>query len=474
MTTALGMLLPHVGRWRSLTILTDTWAPMDAALALLNTEVDASDAPLLESLSLMRCNEFASYDDFHPAHMRDSNNRMPFRRNLLLAGDENPLPRLRSLNLTGVHVDWDALPSLLARQPTPSPSSHGVQSLDLKYHSRDVRPCTCAFRDLLRACPDLRSLSVVMSGPFMDIEDEGNRPVVHLPHLEQLYLGYATSHDACHLLRILNAPNLTTLTLEDATHPASPFDTDAQAILQYLGTSTVVADDESTTTTHSAPAGTSSNQHPLTPFPRLQDITLAGVKAAPDAFSLFFRAHPLLQHLEMSHVPHYAARGLLPSTDATVPCPLLRTLCVRGGHPDVEFISYVLPQQRAEKGARQLREVEVHVDPDAQSEYAGSVRDDDSSVDSCEEEDEEDEVMSDHRAFIDHDSSSPVELALDCSGEWGTAVRVIRSPSTVLKVDELDMDCDYAAADPYALGGAFNDPDFDEYYAGRRLWTAAG
>ena len=472
MNSAFKMLLPHLQRWRSLTVLTDTWEQMHTALARLSS-YDAWDAPQLESLTLMRCNEFASYTDFHPAHKRDSQ-WLPLGRSIILEGQGKPLPlpRLRSLNLTGVHLHWQSLPLLLTPQGTSSPPSLGLQSLVFKYHPRDVRPSTNAFCDILRACPDLRSLSVVVSGPFPDVEDEvAAFLAVPLPHLEHLHLGYTTAHHACHLLRLLCAPNLKSLSLEDATHLANPFEPDAKAILYYLSTGILVI------TAHPDPSNplydmhSFDNIHP--PFPRLQDVKMVGVKAPGDAFSLFFRAHSQLQNLDMSRSSTDACRSLLPqpSTSAPtdppntfIPCPLLHKLCVRGAYLDIDFIA-ALPAERAEKGCRRLRHVAVYVDPDLASEGSGSVWDDDESSDGAEEDDDDDEVLSD-RDPVDHDM-----VALDCSSRWGTAVRVYRSPK--LKVDELDMDCDYAAGDPYAPGGAFNDPEFDEYYSRRQLWPAA-
>ena len=77
----LNILLPHVRRFRSLAILTDRWAPMHTALDCLSMEMPSfvsapqplpSSLPLLETLVLMRCNEFVSYHaEFSPTDRKD-------------------------------------------------------------------------------------------------------------------------------------------------------------------------------------------------------------------------------------------------------------------------------------------------------------------------------------------------------------------------------------------------------------------
>jgi hypothetical protein len=65
-------LLPHLSRWRSIDILTDTWAPMYVALHQINTNITSFGTPLLESLTLMRCKDVVSYSpQFQPREMKD-------------------------------------------------------------------------------------------------------------------------------------------------------------------------------------------------------------------------------------------------------------------------------------------------------------------------------------------------------------------------------------------------------------------
>ena len=61
MNAFISLLLPHITRWKSLTILTDTWAPLHAALTSINPYLSAFGAPQPESRTPMRCNDFVSY-----------------------------------------------------------------------------------------------------------------------------------------------------------------------------------------------------------------------------------------------------------------------------------------------------------------------------------------------------------------------------------------------------------------------------
>ncbi|KAJ3487901.1 hypothetical protein NLJ89_g11668 [Agrocybe chaxingu] len=151
MSKVIALLLPHLSRWKSLTILTDTWAPMHAALTAMNPSVAQTGAPQLQSLVLMRCNDFVSFTDrFQPENLKDTG--------FLSRGSEETadmLPHLKHLTLAGVHVDWDALAS----------SSADLTFLQLSSHASNVRPTVEQFHRLLQANPNLRELCLSGSGP---------------------------------------------------------------------------------------------------------------------------------------------------------------------------------------------------------------------------------------------------------------------------------------------------------------------
>ncbi len=137
----LHLLLPHIQQWRSLDILTDIWAPMFAALDKINPLIMSYSAPRLESLTLSRCNEYASFSpEFYPSEMKDST---LFSFDECVASPENLgdlIPSLRHLKLQGVHVEWTVL--------------------ELNYHSRDVCPSLEVFHQLLGSSSRLESLAV--------------------------------------------------------------------------------------------------------------------------------------------------------------------------------------------------------------------------------------------------------------------------------------------------------------------------
>lgn len=244
MKTVLDLLLPHLSRWRSLSILTDTWAPMHAALKSLNAPITQHGAPLLESLTLMRCNDFVSFvPEFQPASLKSpyflSNPKGPSS-----GSSSNILPRLRHLSLRGVHVDWTSLSIAL------SASDAGLHSMELGSHCLDVRPTASEFRHLLASSPSLKKLIVSGSGPSdpshvthsstarkrSESSESSSSVSVTLPKLADLTFGYRTLSDAHCLLQMIDAENLMSLTVEDATHPADPDELDAGSILTYLGT----------------------------------------------------------------------------------------------------------------------------------------------------------------------------------------------------------------------------------------------
>ena len=87
-------LEPSHPRWRSLTVLTDTWAPMHAFLPYSTMP---TPPPELEQLSLNRCNVFAGLPDVPPPMLSDP---------VELFDGNTFLPKLRHVTLAGVRVDY--------------------------------------------------------------------------------------------------------------------------------------------------------------------------------------------------------------------------------------------------------------------------------------------------------------------------------------------------------------------------------
>lgn len=234
--TVCSLLLPHLSRWRSLNILTDTWKPMQTALQSINPSILRFGAPQLESLTLMRCNDFVSFfPEFEPKSLKDPS----FLSNT--SGSSSPhspniLPRLRYLSLRGVHVDWSSLGSALSSSKT------GLYSLELCSHCADVRPSLSELHHILSCNPRLRNLVISGSGPSFPTDIDEVVDIIHhefdgvlLPNLSTFTLGYRSGLEGQTVLQLVKAPTLKTLVLEEATYPADPEDIDAGSLLTYIG-----------------------------------------------------------------------------------------------------------------------------------------------------------------------------------------------------------------------------------------------
>ncbi|KAF8806737.1 hypothetical protein BYT27DRAFT_7190385 [Phlegmacium glaucopus] len=471
MNTVLALLLPHLSRWKTLSILTDCWAPMYTALNAINPFITRFGAPLLESLSLMRCNDLISFSpQFQPQQLRDpaflkTNDTRPDSEH-----HPNILPSLKYLSLQGVHVDWDTLSDSLSTSET------GLTSLELAWHSNDVRPSSDQFHKLLSSNSGLRNLILSGSGPSIP---EGDNTVVHhhhhhdyvpvhLPHLRNITVGYRSAVEGRMALELLDAPNAKELTLEDATYAGDPEVVDAGTLLSYIGTrqlgeahqnhhritayelseyqqsGSVVDKAPCTSCTHvknNAAAAAESRAA----FPLLENVTLRGVKSCSQPLRVFFGALPNLRHLELTRMSMQAIHVLLPSGQTTTttncPCPQLGSLCIRGFEQldmqDIDFIVGGLAIQRQNKGACEIREVDIHVE--------SSSYDDDVKM-TC---------------VVPHFGSPnmKVNIISGCSedgggdGDW--------DEDEQQGVDDDDV----VVVDPFAPGGAFNDPLFDACYS---------
>ncbi|KAI0653872.1 hypothetical protein C8Q70DRAFT_1048290 [Cubamyces menziesii] len=279
----LNILLPQVTRIRSLVILTDRWAPMQTALECLSFQtpalVSAPDPlpfslPFLESLVLMRCNEFVSYH--HRFSPREQQNPacLPFRGLLTASGPGKRdsaalLPGLRRLVLSGVHLDWTSLPYLL---PTPRGSDDiGLQHLELSYHSAEVRPNEQQLRGILQKCQNLRTLAV------RDV-----RPIA-LPSLKTLELGYYDVQPAVALLGMVDLGAVEDVALE-SSYPGRDETLDGEPLLLAC----------------SAVTSTASPRCGQPVFPRVKSVALRRVDASAETFEAFYSALPSLRELSIA------------------------------------------------------------------------------------------------------------------------------------------------------------------------------
>jgi len=417
MDTVFALLLPHLSRWKSLSILTDCWAPMYTALTVINPFITRFGAPLLESLSLMRCNDLISFAPrFQPHQLKEPAFLKSGTRETHpdIEWCPNMLPSLKHLSLRGVHVDWDALGDSLSTIPEDA-----------------VAASTVLHHDHVPA---------------------------HLPHLRNITVGYRTAMEGRVALELIDAPNVKELSLEDASYAGDPDVANAGPLLSYIGTrqfgaahqnhriiayeavgyqaAALVTDKASCTDVNKATESRAA-------FPLLERVTLRGVRTCSEPLRLFLGALSNLQHLELTRMSMQAMQALLPSDPIThddgysagtkCPCPQLRSLCIRGFEQldvrDADFIVGGLAAERQNKGACELREVDIHVD--ATQEMMACV------------------------------------LPLPLVGSPNMKVNIIVNDSSSDEEEEEDYEDgqDIMGLDPYELGGAFNDPLFDAYYS---------
>jgi len=253
-------------RWRSLTVLTDTWAPMHTFLAYSTM---FSSLPKLEQLSLNRCNAFAGLPDAPDPVPSDS---------VELFGGNAHLPNLRHVALAGVHVNYSCT------------GFRDLLSLDLRHQPRKVSPTIRQLRQLLHASPGLQSLSLVALNSHSDEIGQDDGPAVSLTHLTGLTLGWWFVEDAVELLDALRFPVVENLALEDIAPTLVQHDFIARDSTPILDTLVKMGN---------RPHDTASS----TSFPSsLRRLTINGVLLRPAAFSQFIPFLANLEELELKSV----------------------------------------------------------------------------------------------------------------------------------------------------------------------------
>ncbi|THU88343.1 hypothetical protein K435DRAFT_782082 [Dendrothele bispora CBS 962.96] len=229
MKVLLSLLIPHAARWKSFELRTDTWEPIHTFLSTTSTQV--TPTPLLQSLTLTRCNEYfvGRGQIFLPV---ESKQPIP-----LFGGMS--LQNLRQVSLAGVHVDW-----------TKS-SLRNLRKLEFKYHAYEVMPSLQEFVDILSSCPDLDTLSILGWGPRLDGQNRSGNPnlsnlttpsttnPIVLEKLVTFSFGFVDVQYGLNLLSLFRLPSLKDFHLEDLMASADPDGSgpsDASPILDWLAT----------------------------------------------------------------------------------------------------------------------------------------------------------------------------------------------------------------------------------------------
>ncbi|TFK40561.1 hypothetical protein BDQ12DRAFT_647608 [Crucibulum laeve] len=185
------IIIPHVAQWRSFEISATLYNIMHALLQRLSK---AGPAPLLETFQLYHYEECDDYGVFEPAELGESFKIF-----------DGQAPKLEQVALWGVHLNWDASLSIL----------RGLYDLELAYHAKNVRPSWETFTTMLKNNPELRVLSLCMSGPAGEgTDEEWGRDPLEIPSVKELVLCYHEPEYAVALVQHLDLPNLQALTLD--------------------------------------------------------------------------------------------------------------------------------------------------------------------------------------------------------------------------------------------------------------------
>lgn len=200
----MSLLVPHISRWGSVEVGVACYKHMFVFLSAVS-DPSIAGAPQLEALQLYHHEDAESLTAFaHPDLVQH------FK---LFGG---VAPRLKSIALWGVHVDWC--------QEWLSCGSN-ILDLELAYHTDDVRPSWTQLAGILCGAPKLETLSLCSSGPLgapHDWHPEGSSGsysdhytgVIELRSLISLVLAFHSPVYVSGLLRRLSFPALKTLTLD--------------------------------------------------------------------------------------------------------------------------------------------------------------------------------------------------------------------------------------------------------------------
>ncbi|KAI0345790.1 hypothetical protein BDW22DRAFT_1353385 [Trametopsis cervina] len=209
----LEMIAPHISHWHSFEVMVSHYLLMQLVLETLASASEG--APLLEVLLL-----------YHYEDGPDDMNTATFQPATLKVQDfvlfNNRAPKLAHVALWGVHLNWGKSTFL-----------SGLHELELAYHAPDVRPSYQEFLSILKASPELVTLTLCESGPSggpvewlasvtNDSMDAGQSAsnsdspttTYTLSSLRNLVLAYLPANYITQLLERLPMPSLTSLALD--------------------------------------------------------------------------------------------------------------------------------------------------------------------------------------------------------------------------------------------------------------------
>ena len=191
----LDLIEPEVSHWGELNFHVSTYGYVQTLLSRLHK---LPSAPLLKIFHVYHHEET---DDLEFFSGDDKTGYLPFH---------GIAPLLESAIFWGIHIDWDNSLQFL----------QGLSELELSFHAKDVRPSYNTFTQIIRNSPDLRSLSLSLSGPALPtgarFDDEGQwgPEPFEITSVDHLTLQYYEPQTASALIQHFYFPNVRCLTLD--------------------------------------------------------------------------------------------------------------------------------------------------------------------------------------------------------------------------------------------------------------------
>lgn len=174
------MIAPHVHRWKGFELKADYY---EIIWYWLQELAKINSASCLESFEIFCHEDWQSSEEFRPVRFRDS-----------VSVFSGGTPRIKAIELWGVHFDWDAVTFL-----------HGLRTLRLAWHARDVGMTAAQFVRTLVGCPELRELSLQHSGP---LKESWPKTSITLEHLTALELAYLELDITINIIKYIKFPML--------------------------------------------------------------------------------------------------------------------------------------------------------------------------------------------------------------------------------------------------------------------------
>ncbi|KAF9482966.1 hypothetical protein BDN70DRAFT_828342 [Pholiota conissans] len=298
MEPVMRLLLVHVARWWRFELLTDTWSPIFTFLWYTRR---VQDMPMLENLSLSRCNLYfaARGHIFQPIALRQP---IPLFGGIFLS-------KLKSVSLVGVHIDW---------QP---PSLRNLTELTLKFQASNVMPTLPQFDAIFQACQGLLRLTIFGWGPIFNPSTPIANGQLRLPLLQYFSFGFLDIPYSLQLLSLFDFPSLNELILEDISKAVSPGELQdaTDFMLWFLSTT----------------SPRNFRRSIYLPIHQLQSLEIHSICSDERVMASFFQESASLKRLGLFDVPTNFLALFLLQKDTVALCPQLQELYCQDMDPAI-------------------------------------------------------------------------------------------------------------------------------------------